>query len=298
MKQKILFFVLLCTSLLLAVSCGSFSETEYALVSEGNISADGFIYDKYENSTVRITGTEGKPAILIIPSEIDGMAVVGITDSAFAENEILLYAEFPETKLTLGKGIFEGCTGLATVKFSSLIEVIPSNMFNGCRNLVSLDQTDSITEIGNQSFADCAFLTSFSYPKLTSLGDEAFRGCTSITSIVLPKTLTFMGKSAFWGCSSLVSAVLDCTADISEYSFIGCNMLTDVSISSAARIGDEGFRGCTSLHSITIGENLKHIGDSAFYGCDELTEIKFEGNMNDIEILDGNEALSGKGGDE
>ena len=60
--------LLLCTITLLSLlpSCNSFEDTEYAIVSEELVSG-GFIYDKYENNTVRITGLENESALLEIP---------------------------------------------------------------------------------------------------------------------------------------------------------------------------------------------------------------------------------------
>ncbi len=293
MKKKLLLFASFCLCLLCAVSCAGFSETEYAVISEGHVSADGFIYDKFENSTVRITGHESIPALLIIPAEIDGMAVAEIADSAFSGSDILLYAEFPETDIKLGKRIFENCSGLASVRFSSFVNTVPAFMFSKCTNLVAVDCSENLTEIGDQAFADCAFLTSFSAPALISIGDEAFRGCTSLVTFTLPENITYIGSSVFWGCENLVSARVECKADIPPLSFLGCTALTDVSVTGAAVIGDEAFRGCSALYSITFGKELKSIGDSAFYGCDSLAQITFLGNKNEVNISEGNEALEG-----
>ena len=82
-----------------AISCNSFGSTEYAVISENNVSSEGFVYDKYENSTVRITGIEQAPRILVIPEAIDGMTVVEIGERAFADNELIYYVELPTTEI-------------------------------------------------------------------------------------------------------------------------------------------------------------------------------------------------------
>ena len=131
MKKNIFKHVLmLVTALVLtcaAASCNSFGSTEYAVISQNNISADGFVYDKYENSTVRITGMESTPAVLVIPDKIDGMTVVEIADRAFAENDKIFYVEFPATAIKLGAQTFSGCPALLTVDFSNAVTVIPEN---------------------------------------------------------------------------------------------------------------------------------------------------------------------------
>ncbi|MBQ7354797.1 MAG: hypothetical protein IJW62_04675, partial [Clostridia bacterium] len=100
--------LLICLALTALSSCTGFSETEYAIVSENNISSEGFIYDKYENSTIKITGIENTPAVLVIPEAIDGMQVVEIGDSAFEGNDVLIYLELPKSNIKLGRGFCSG----------------------------------------------------------------------------------------------------------------------------------------------------------------------------------------------
>ena len=164
-----------------AISCNSFGSTEYAVISENHVSADGFVYDKYENSTVRITGIEEAPRVLFIPETIDGMPVVEIGENAFAGNERIYHVGLPNSKIKLGAGAFSGCAALLTVNFSDSVEVIPENAFEGCVNLVMIENANTVTEIGAQAFADCSSLARFTLPsKLEKIGIEAFRGCTSL----------------------------------------------------------------------------------------------------------------------
>ncbi len=296
MKQKKLHcLALLCLSLITLpfafASCNSFSETEYAIIAEG-LTSDNFIYDQYENSTVRITGVENTPAQLVIPEEINGMEVVEIAEDAFAYNEKLLYLEFPKGSIKLGKGFCAGSQALICVNFSDSVTAIPEIAFEGCINLTLIEGTAGFTAIGSQAFAGCSSLASIGFPEtLASIGDEAFRGCTALASIKLPSSVTSVGGSAFWGCSGLAEVDFACNADIPEYCFLDCNSLTSVKIGdSVTAIKEEAFRNCRSLYSIEIGKNCKNIGDYAFHACDSLTEIRFA-DKNGISIGEGNESL-------
>ncbi len=286
---------LLCLSLitlpLIFASCNSFSETEYAIVGEG-LTFDNYIYDQYENSTVRITGVENMPSQLVIPETINGMTVVEIGEEAFAYSKTLLYLELPKGNIKLGKGFCAGSDALICVNFSDSVSVIPEIAFEGCINLALIDGMGELTAIESQAFAGCSSLTSLSFPEtLTSIGNEAFRGCTSLTNIKLPSSVTAIGESAFWGCSGIAKADLECSADIPEYCFLDCNSLTSVKIGdSVTAIKGEAFRNCRSLYSIEIGSSCKTIGDYAFHACDSLTEIRFT-DKNDIAIGEGNESL-------
>ncbi len=296
MKRISIFLAVLFLSLALLVSCQSFSDTEYAVISEGNISADGFIYDKYENSTVRITGIENMPAELHIPSQIDGMKVVEICDYAFAEQSMLLYLKFPAEQMTLGKNIFSNCVGLVAADLSGSMTSLPMGIFEGCKNLVLLDGTDNVTEISDRALADCAALPSVSFGSLTSVGSEAFRGCRSLAKISLPETLTHLGDSAFWGCDSLISAEINGSVVIQTYAFLDCTSLTNVIFGdSVSEIGEEAFRGCTSLYRVEFGKKTEKIGSYAFHGCDAIAEVIFAADRASVTVGDGNEALNAGG---
>lgn len=284
--------ILACT----AASCNSFGNTEYAIISQNNTSADGFVYDKYENSTVRITGMESLPAVLVIPETIDGMTVVEIADEAFADNEMLFYVELPKNPIKLGSRVFGGAVALLTVNFSNAVTAIPENTFEGCTNLVSIENADSVTEIAAQAFADCANLSSFSIPsKLERIGAEAFRGCTSLTSVVLSETVSEISESAFWGCSSLVSAEIRGATAVPAYCFLNCTALTKVTLGdNVTAIGEEAFRGCRTLYCVEIGSGLTEIADYAFHACDEIADVTIPAKSN-IKVGEGNESLGLQG---
>ncbi len=298
MKQKKLFCLALACLvplilLFVLASCNSFSETEYAVVGEG-LTFDIYIYDQYENSTVRITGIDGMPKHLIIPEKINGMAVVAIAEGAFANNDTLLYLELPKGNIKLGKGFCSGSIALTGINLSGSVSIIPENAFENCANLARIDGTDQLTAIESQAFAGCSSLSSLAIPEsLTSIGAEAFRGCTSLARIRIPNAVTSVGESAFWGCDGLAVAEMLCSADIPEYCFLGCASLTFVKIGdNVTAIQGEAFRNCRALYSVEIGKNCKTIGDYAFHACDQLTEIVFA-DKSSVSIGEGNESLSG-----
>lgn len=282
----------LCTALPALASCNSFSDTEYAVVSENNISSEGFIYDTYENSTVKITGIENMPLLLTIPSEIDGMTVVEIGDSAFENDEKLLYLELPSTPIKLGKRFCSGCTSLVSVNLAGSVSSLPLGAFEECRNLAMIEGMSAVTEIGDQVFAGCTALAYIKIPgSLTSLGNETFRGCTSLSSITLPETLSSIGESIFWGCENLVKVTWGASS-IPKYTFLNCTALTEISIGdNVEAIGEEAFRGCRALYTVSFGKELSTIGAYAFHACDSLSEITFSGDKDKLTVGEGNESL-------
>lgn len=62
------------------------------------------------------------------------------------------------------------------------------------------------TEISNEAFWCCEFLTSINLPdSVTTIDYSAFRGCSSLGSIILPEGLETIGEYTFADCTSLES---------------------------------------------------------------------------------------------
>ena len=60
---------------------------------------------------------------------------------------------------------------------------------------------------------------------------------------------------------------------------------------NCSTISEGMFDGCESLSTIYISKAVKVIEKNAFRNCKNLKEIIYEGNINDIEIKEGNEIL-------
>ena len=166
---------------------------------------------------------------------------------------------------------------------------------------------NTVTSIGNSTFAGCAGLTEVSIPNtVTSIGDGIFYGCTGLTEVTIPSTVTSIGYAAFRGCTGLAEIVIpDSVTSIGIYAFAGCTGLTEIIIpNSVTNIGNAAFGGCTcltevvipnsvitlgsysftecsSLASLTLGSGLTRIRANAFKGC-ALTELVLPSNITTI----------------
>ena len=88
--------------------------------------------------------------------------------------------------MTIGEGVFCGCSGLTSV-------VIP----------------DSVTNIGHGAFAGCSSLASVTIPDgVTSVGECAFAGCGSLAHVRVPVNVSRIGRFVFCDCGNLRKAVL------------------------------------------------------------------------------------------
>ena len=170
-------------------------------------------------------------------------------------------------------------------------------------------KTYLVTEIANESFANCTNLISIALPEhLESIGDEAFYGCSSLESITIPNSVTYIGDMAFYLCENLSSLILkDGTDEILSFRglcFLKCPLKTiilgrnlDYEISpfdmnyslesvqvtsSVTSLGKSLFRYCKNLSSVSLPESLTQIGESAFEGCASLKTIQLPNSVQKI----------------
>ena len=129
---------------------------------------------------------------------------------------------------------------------------------SGCRSLNSLVIPDSVTSIGNYTFAYCESLCSFVIPEnVTSIGDGAFCGCKSLESLVLPESVGNIIGNPFWGWNG----ELKC---LSPYFIYDNKVLFDKDKNAIISFRDK------DTTSYIIPDYVTSIGDRAFEDCSSL----------------------------
>lgn len=72
----------------------------------------------------------------------------------------------------------------------------------------------TVTEIGDNAFANCSDLTAVSLPSgLTQIAADLFSGCTKLTRCDIPEGVTTIGQYAFNNCRALSSLTLPATVN-------------------------------------------------------------------------------------
>ena len=202
----------------------------------------------------------------------------------------------------LPEGIFVG----SYVKELTLVgfKNISDSAFRGVKTLVRLDTTKSaIVEIGNEAFAGCTALTSFTVPKtvktvgkmafsesgltkisfeadsqLEKIGSAAFSDCASLRDVALPNGITKIEANLFCGSLQLKSIALpDTVTSIGESAFEDCTSLAELILGEASKlseIGKEAFKN-SGLASFTVPFAVKEIKDGVFENCFALTVFEF-----------------------
>ncbi len=116
---------------------------------------------------------------------------------------------------------------------------------------------------------------------VTDIGAESFYNC-ALESLQLPSTLEDVGMGAFRYCKDLRSVQIPAGAELGEYMFYGCTSLCEISLPSDAKEIAKGmFAYCTSLKNIKLPQNLQEIGAYAFYGGG-LTSLEVTSSLNYI----------------
>ena len=74
--------------------------------------------------------------------------------------------------------------------------------------MTDINIPEGVTNIEDETFADCFALTSISLPdSVTSIGSGAFNCCSMLTNLSIPDCVTYIGRAAFSDCSNLTLIV-------------------------------------------------------------------------------------------
>ncbi len=212
---------------------------------------------------------------LVIPSEHNGLPVIGIADNAFSRSSaIIRTVVLPNTMQYIGYCAFEKCIWLESIS-------IP----------------DSVADIGVKAFFGCARLKEFVVPKSLTELNALFGQCTSLESVTLHSNIVFIEGGCFKECESLRSIdLISKIAEIQDEMFLGCKMLEDVVLpDSVTYIGVKAFSGCEGLKNINVPASLSGFGSDAFYGCASLKSFAIPSGVTEIpdSVFSGCSSLSG-----
>ena len=232
----------------------------------------GKIYFDPETGTI----TGGDTSIsgeVIIPNEINGIAVTSIAAHAFshADYYTLESVTIPDSVTSIGERAFYGCIALKAF----YVDENNQHYTSAQGVLYSKDMTeivkyppgkagtsyvvpDGVTAIGDIAFADCGLLEEIALPDgVTDIYDNAFYSCRALKSISIPSTVTAIGNYAFYKCTALTGITIP---------------------ESVTTIGTNVFNQCYALESITIPHSVTSIGDYAFNSCVLLPAIDVDEN--------------------
>ena len=263
---------------------------------------DAFEYTE-ENGEITLTKFKGGVTDVIIPANINGVAVTKLADGIFRNNTKITSVTFDGSFENYDAKLFQGCFSLRSLVISGLydkqlyylfgdsINDIPesfaeitfaenSNYVDGtmfknevANHIVTYVIPDGTTEIKDLQFSDYGCMQAVSIPdSVTSIGNSAFTSCINLRNITIPDSVTSIGSHAFYCCYELTSVIIgNSVTSIGIGTFYYCRRLTSVIIgNSVASIGSSAFYGCRGLTSITIPDSVTSIEIYAFSGCNNI----------------------------
>ena len=229
------------------------------------IGGNPFKYIVLDDGAVEIISYHGEATDLTIPSEIDGMNVTSIGDSAFYDCDSLESITIPDSVKSIGGQAFDSCSSLISITIPDSVKSIGNHAFSGCDSLTDITIPSSVAEIGEGAFSSCNGLVSIN----VSTDNKYY---SSNDGILYDKEQKILIQCP--GAKTEVSSIPNSVQKIGYMAFYWCVNLTSVIIpDSVTRIDDRAFDSCPSLTSITIPDSVTSMGDGIFVWCTKLKSV-------------------------
>lgn len=217
---------------------------------------------------------ENAPTDLVMPSNLGGSTIIGISPSAFKNRDLITSVVLPKGLKDISNEIFSGCAGITEIFIPEGVTQVGDSAFINCTNLKNIDIPVSVTSIGSNSYSGCTNLKELSIPgSVKTIGDNAFYGCTGVSTLVIEEGVSSIGISAFMDCSNITSVKFpNSITMINQSSFKNCVNLATMELpvsSSTCNVAKGAFINCPKITHLNMPSNMKFAVDS----FDSLTSV-------------------------
>ena len=231
----------------------SAADTDYEQVTSG-----GIIFNVFKNQAVVAGCTESLSGDVVIPSEINGVAVTAIDDEAFKENTRITSVYIPDSVTFIGEYAFYKCSELVSARLSEGLTEADLDSFAQCVKLTEVNLPKSLHIIGNGMFQQCESLSEITIPyTVEKIGFSAFERCTSLKQIEIPSSVTYLDSFAF------------------SYSGIESIVLSE----NIEGISNYAFSECADLETVVIPDTIQEVGNSILAGTKWMENQKKNGPL-------------------
>ena len=258
------------------------------------------------DNTLEITSMRSNPFLgaIVIPTEINGITVSRIGNSAFLWRREITDVVIPNTIISIGNRAFEGINLQSVIIPNSVIEIGQRAFYNNIwLEEVIFEPESRLETIGNQAFAVRTSLRNITIPdSVIHIGDSAFADNQNLEEVTFGKAtkLQTIGINVFAGCheefsltwyynptkqisniNQFVTTMIipNTITQILANAFSGSTKLTTVLFeenSTLHIIADYAFQDSLTLQNIIIPASVTSIGNNVFTGSINLTSISVE----------------------
>ena len=262
--------VLLAAAMALAVF-GAFAEIPPTPIHD----CGEYTYILLPGGDAQIVSWDGPDAELVVPAELDGHAVVSISECAFYDCQGLMGVVLPEGIVDIGEYAFSDCDNLQRVSLPQSLKTLGDCAFDDCEGLTEIALPDALTEVGKNPFHGCANL----FDIFVSPDHEYLATIDGVLFSKPDRRLVCYPMGYATGRYSVPEGVLD----IGAMAFDRDLYIEEVVLpKSLVSIGDGAFNGCEGLRAMNLPAGVKSIGEDAMR-CKNLI-ITFEGDQNEWQL--------------
>ncbi len=180
---------------------------------------------------------------------------------------------------------------LTNIEIPNTVTKIGNKSFAGSLYLTGIDIPENVTEIGESAFDGCKSLKIINIPEnITNIKAYTFTSCLNLTEITIPDNIHKIGMGVFDFCTSLASfngkfassdkrslIINDTLAAIATHGITSYSIPEGVSVLGSLSIWsyDESTGIGNTLTNITFPESLKEIERNAFSQCAPFSKMYF-----------------------
>ena len=259
-----------------------------------------------QNDGIYITNCTLEDENIIIPEEIAGKKVIGITSLGYCYDTKSIIV--PDSVKTISEDAFSSCYTLQSLTIGSGVEYLNSKMF---KYLYKLNEINVYVDNKNYKSIDGVVYNStvdtmVVYPNAKSGSHTIPASVSNIDAIAESRSdninITFADGAKYYKTVDGVTYSADMTkvvfcnkaksgkytmpdsvTQISDKAFASCKNLTDVNISkNVTDIVYSAFRGCNSLNNVSLPSKVTKISHEAFAKCTSLKDISLPDNLESI----------------
>jgi hypothetical protein len=222
-----------------------------------------------------IIGFTGSPTNIEIPSQIGGVNVTTIGESAFKDcpaTRIII----PNSVTSILKKAFIYCHKLTNITIPDSVISIDDNAFWNCSSLTDVTIPSSVNSIGRGAFGASHLLSSITV-------DNNNGTYTSEEGVLFNKAKTQLIQYPI-ARKSESYIIPSSVKEIGSLAFYTNNSLRSITIpEGVTTIKDSAFGYLTSLTGVIIPSSVTSIEFRAFYNCKQLSSVYFYGDAPSVD---------------